>query len=279
MSVNLGWVLRQEGDPDGARSMFGAGLRTAAGTGTMPASRYASLGLACLAADRGDWHRAAVLHGVAQAFLDRAGEPWEELEARYRRESLDDVRARLGDDQADRAYAEGMALSVDAALDLARGQLTAPDPRQPPEPPGLAQLSARERELVILVARGATDAQIAAQLYISVSTVRSHLDRIRDKTGCRRRADLTRLALQAGLVEPATRPAAGRPGPHRRQAFLPPRRTGRKGVTRPLPRGPAGGAAWHQQAGTGPAATRKDTRHVHPTHSHAGGHADHGPGV
>jgi DNA-binding CsgD family transcriptional regulator len=31
-------------------------------------------------------------------------------------------------------------------------------------------------------------------------TVRSHLDRIRDKTGCRRRADLTRLALTAGLV-------------------------------------------------------------------------------
>jgi hypothetical protein len=33
-----------------------------------------------------------------------------------------------------------------------------------------------------------------------VSTVRSHLDRIRDKTGSRRRADLTRLALQAGMV-------------------------------------------------------------------------------
>jgi hypothetical protein len=32
-----------------------------------------------------------------------------------------------------------------------------------------------------------------------VRTVNSHLDRIRDKTGCRRRSDLTRLALQAGL--------------------------------------------------------------------------------
>jgi DNA-binding CsgD family transcriptional regulator len=123
------------------------------------------------------------------------------------------VRARLGD-QFDRAYAEGMALSVDAALDLARGQLTAPDQRRPPDLPGLAQLSARERELVILVARGANDAQIAERLYIAVSTVRSHLDRIRDKTGCRRRADLTRLALQAGLVEPtAPRAAAGPPGP------------------------------------------------------------------
>jgi predicted ATPase/class 3 adenylate cyclase/DNA-binding CsgD family transcriptional regulator len=200
VSVNRGWVLRQEGDPDAARSKFEASLRTARRNGDRSGIAYASLGLACLAADRGDGHQAGVLHGVAQAFLDRAGEPWQDPEARYRQESLDDVRARFGDDQADRAYAEGMALNVDEALDLARGQLTATDPRQPPEPPGLAQLSARERELVILVARGATDAQIAAQLYIAVSTVRTHLDRIRDKTGCRRRADLTRLALQAGLI-------------------------------------------------------------------------------
>ena len=66
--------------------------------------------------------------------------------------------------------------------------------------PGLGTLSARERELVALVARGRTDTQIAEQLYISIRTVRSHLDRIRDKTGARRRADLTRLALSAGLV-------------------------------------------------------------------------------
>jgi len=65
---------------------------------------------------------------------------------------------------------------------------------------GLDKLSPRERELVTLVAQGHTDAQIAAQLYISARTVTSHLDRIRDKTGCRRRADLTRLALGAGLV-------------------------------------------------------------------------------
>ena len=75
--------------------------------------------------------------------------------------------------------------------------VTAP---QPQGSSGLAQLSAREQELVILVARGAADAQIAAQLYISVSTVRSHLDRIRDKTGCRRRADLTRLAPRQARV-------------------------------------------------------------------------------
>ena len=46
----------------------------------------------------------------------------------------------------------------------------------------------------------AADAQIAGELHISIRTVRSHLDRVRDKTGCRRRADLTRLALTAELI-------------------------------------------------------------------------------
>ena len=48
--------------------------------------------------------------------------------------------------------------------------------------------------------RAAPTPRSPPQLYISVRTVGSHLDRIRDKTGCRRRADLTRLALTAGLV-------------------------------------------------------------------------------
>ena len=66
--------------------------------------------------------------------------------------------------------------------------------------PGTRTLSARERELIILVAQGRTDVQIAEQLFISIRTVRTHLDRIRDKSGCRRRADLTRLALQEGII-------------------------------------------------------------------------------
>jgi DNA-binding CsgD family transcriptional regulator len=61
-------------------------------------------------------------------------------------------------------------------------------------------LSAREPELVTLLAQGCTDAQIAAQLDLSIRTVRSCLARVQDKTGCRRRAGLTRLALSAERV-------------------------------------------------------------------------------
>jgi DNA-binding CsgD family transcriptional regulator len=102
----------------------------------------------------------------------------------------------LGPDLARAATERGAAMSRDIAAEYAL-MLTAPGPQAPP---GAGQLSARERELITLVAQGRTDAQIAAQLFISVRTVGSHLDRIRDKTGCRRRADLTRLALATGLV-------------------------------------------------------------------------------
>ena len=79
----------------------------------------AILGLACLAGDAGDWHRAAALHGAAQAFLDRTGNPWRGLDARDRQDSLDQARAHLGDEQLERAYAQGMTLSLEKALDLA----------------------------------------------------------------------------------------------------------------------------------------------------------------
>ena len=73
----------------------------------------------------------------------------------------------------------------------------------PPAPsPSTAGLTHRETEVLARLAAGATDAEIAASLVISVRTVSSHLDRIREKTGRRRRPDLTRLAYEAGLVGP-----------------------------------------------------------------------------
>ena len=115
-----------------------------------------------------------------------------------RQQALRQARQALGPDRGRAAEDRGAAMSLATAAEYAL-MLTAPEP-EPAAGAGLGLLSARERELVILVARGRTNTQIAAELYISVNTVGSHLDRIRDKTGCRRRADLTRLALAAGLV-------------------------------------------------------------------------------
>jgi len=63
-----------------------------------------------------------VLHGAAQAFLGPIGQPWEELEARYRQDPVAQVRAHLDQEQFEQAHAQGMALSSDEALDLASGK-------------------------------------------------------------------------------------------------------------------------------------------------------------
>jgi predicted ATPase/DNA-binding CsgD family transcriptional regulator len=108
-------------------------------------------------------------------------------------EALDTAHQSLESDRARAAEQRGSVMSLEIATRYALMLITPGARRQATE---LGKLSARERELLALVAQGRTDAQIATELQISIRTVRSHLDRIRDKTGCRRRADLTRLALQ-----------------------------------------------------------------------------------
>jgi predicted ATPase/class 3 adenylate cyclase len=116
---NLGVLLRRERDWDGARSRFTEALRMTRRIGDTRSNAFIIHGLACVAADLGDWHRAAVLHAAAQALRDKTGQPWEAAEARDRRESLDLISAALGQERFIRALGEGMALGFDATIDLA----------------------------------------------------------------------------------------------------------------------------------------------------------------
>jgi DNA-binding NarL/FixJ family response regulator len=63
------------------------------------------------------------------------------------------------------------------------------------------ELTDRERDVLILLAQGERDLDIAEELGISVRTVHSYLDRIRDKIGKRRRVDLARWAQDKGLTQ------------------------------------------------------------------------------
>jgi DNA-binding NarL/FixJ family response regulator len=68
----------------------------------------------------------------------------------------------------------------------------------PPEDP----LTARELEVVKLIAEGHTSEEIASELVLSKKTVERHRANILDKLGMRNRVDLTRYAIRRGLVEP-----------------------------------------------------------------------------
>jgi predicted ATPase/class 3 adenylate cyclase len=124
--VNLGWVLREEGDLDGARSRFEEGLRISRRNGDRSGLAEASVGLAFLASDLGDWHRAVVLHGAAHAFLDPTGGRWG-IPEKKRMDNLNQLRARIGGEQFERVYAHGVGLSLEEAVDVALGKSPGPD--------------------------------------------------------------------------------------------------------------------------------------------------------
>jgi DNA-binding NarL/FixJ family response regulator len=66
------------------------------------------------------------------------------------------------------------------------------------------RLSAREREVLLLLAQGHTNQDIAGRLDVSVKTVETYRARIGDKTGLRTRPDFIRFAVETGLLGPGT---------------------------------------------------------------------------
>jgi DNA-binding NarL/FixJ family response regulator len=105
-----------------------------------------------------------------------------------------------------RAVANGEAW-LDPAV--ARGLLTEfaarPDPlrRTPDE---LRQLTPREQEVLVLVAHGLSNTEIATRLVVGEATVKTHISRVMMKLGLRDRAQAVVVAYQSGLVQPGSGP-------------------------------------------------------------------------
>lgn len=98
-------------------------------------------------------------------------------------------------------------LSGDAGLSpgiqrrlLERLAETEPGPPAPPEPPD--GLTARETEVLLLIAEGLSNPEIARRLHVSTATVKTHINNLFTKTGLKDRAQAVRYAYGKGIVRP-----------------------------------------------------------------------------
>ena len=123
------------------------------------------------------------LHAGASGFLLKGGEPADLIQA---------IRVVAGGDAL-------LAPSVTRRLIQTYVSRPQPSPKAPP--PGLDELTAREREVLGLIATGLTNAEIAQTLQLSPLTAKTHVSRILMKLRARDRVQLVVMAYQGGLVE------------------------------------------------------------------------------
>jgi DNA-binding NarL/FixJ family response regulator len=102
-----------------------------------------------------------------------------------------------------RAVAAGDALLSPSVTRRVIGEFAAPGRRGRQAPPQeLEQLTDREREVMVLVAEGLSNDEIATRLVISPATAKTHVSRAMVKLGARDRAQLVVYAYEAGLIRP-----------------------------------------------------------------------------
>jgi DNA-binding NarL/FixJ family response regulator len=105
--------------------------------------------------------------------------------------------------RAIRVVASGEALlSPKATRSMIGRFLDQNEPGPLPSPEPLAALTEREREVLALAAHGLSNDDIAAKLYLSPLTAKTHVNRAMTKLGVRDRAQLVVIAYQTGLVKP-----------------------------------------------------------------------------
>jgi non-specific serine/threonine protein kinase len=198
--TNIALLALAQGNYERSATLLRAGLCLARELDHKTFVQYCIIGLASVAAGQNHPVRAARLWGAAEgmsetygARFSHAGRAAIDYEGR-----LAVARSQLGEAVWIAAWAEGRAMDSEQAVDYALEQEAAPDFTAPePYPSGL---SAREADVLRLVATGMTNAEVAEKLFLSSRTVGWHLGSIYRKLGSHSRTEATRFAADHDLL-------------------------------------------------------------------------------
>ncbi len=204
----LGRVAASQGDYAAAHTLFEESFEVTKKLGDKLYLASNLEGLAVVAVAQGEPLRAARLWGAAEALREVIGAPIPPVERVDYDHSVATARAQCGEKAFAAAWAEGRGMTPEQVL-AAQEPVTIPasitvEPSSTtpvkPSPTYPDGLTAREVEVLRLVAQGLTDAHIAEQLVISPRTVNNHLTSIYSKIQVSSRAAATRYAMEHQLV-------------------------------------------------------------------------------
>jgi predicted ATPase/DNA-binding CsgD family transcriptional regulator len=182
------------GDVDGAATSWSESLSIFRGVNDWFGIIWSLVGLALVASARREDDRALRLSAAA----DRLSREYSLTTWPLRAGQLDAAKKKARERlkaRGDSAWNEGQAMSAAEAIDYALGGQATAEQTLPDAGP----LSRREREVVVMVAAGMTNKEIAQRLFIAERTAEGHVERIRNKLGVRSRTEVATWAMAHGL--------------------------------------------------------------------------------
>ena len=196
----LATLAQAERDHERARELFKEGLTVSAELGNESDVVHCLEGLAAIAGAEGSIVRAVRLWGAAEALLEEieVGVHTYVPDRSLQQSQVAAAHARLDEEAFEAAWAEGRMMTSEQAIQYALEQEAAP--KQAAAEANSAGLSAREAEVLRLVAGGLTNAEVAEKLFLSSRTVDWHLGTIYRKLGSHSRTEAARFAAEHDLL-------------------------------------------------------------------------------
>jgi DNA-binding CsgD family transcriptional regulator/tetratricopeptide (TPR) repeat protein len=212
---DLGRVSVLLGDPEEGERLLTEGIGVCLESGSPLGVHVGLWALAALSAERDQPERATRLWAAAED-IDTEAESFVRVSrALYPLDEpgLCSLRGKLGDAAFEEQWERGTAMTLTEAVAMATLQ---PRPTSLEEPPSAVPeqltarqalkrkfggLTAREREVAVLIVQGLTNAEIAEDLSVVLKTVEKHVSNILSKLGFERRAQVAAWAVENGLAE------------------------------------------------------------------------------
>jgi ATP/maltotriose-dependent transcriptional regulator MalT len=197
----LARIVQVQGEKAIARSMYQESLTLARELNHLWLIASCLEGWASMVAEEGQFVLAARLWGAAEALRETIRVPIPLVERVNYEQAVIAARSQLGERAFAARWNEGRNMTPAQALSM-QGEEVIPSPATTVHPPTISRagLTAREVEVLRLVAKGLTNSQIAQELVLSEKTVATHLTHIFNKTNSENRAAAVAFAMRYGLV-------------------------------------------------------------------------------